>query len=149
MADWIDRQSALDVLHGYFDGMLETDTVCPKDLYGLFEVIPSVDIREQLDNSYAHGYTAAEAEYRAILEDMPHWVRCMERKPGDSEAPYGCLVTVWDDNQMTGETFESLLPYFVGWDGEQWNDADGEQCPFEVIAWMALPGPCREGQDES
>lgn len=29
MDDLIYRQVALDVLHGYFDGMLETDTVCP------------------------------------------------------------------------------------------------------------------------
>lgn len=37
----IKRQAAIDVLHGYFDGMLETDTICPKDLYNLFEVLPS------------------------------------------------------------------------------------------------------------
>jgi len=39
--DVISRQAAIDVLHGYFDGMLDTDTVCPKDIYGLFECIPS------------------------------------------------------------------------------------------------------------
>lgn len=38
--DVISRQAALDVLHGYFDGMLETDTVCPKDLYNEFEALP-------------------------------------------------------------------------------------------------------------
>lgn len=41
MSDLIDRQAAIDVLHGYFDGMLETDTICPKDLYNLFVVLPS------------------------------------------------------------------------------------------------------------
>lgn len=41
MKDPIERQDAIDVLHGYFDGMLETDTVCPADIYGLFECIPS------------------------------------------------------------------------------------------------------------
>ena len=39
--DTISRQAAIDVLHGYFDGMLDTDTVCPADIYGLFECIPS------------------------------------------------------------------------------------------------------------
>jgi hypothetical protein len=42
------------------------------------------------------------------------------------------------------EEFENILPYFVGWDGEQWNDADGEQCPFEVLAWWGLPEPFKE-----
>ena len=37
--DLISRQVAVDVLHGYFDGMLDTDTVCPADIYGLFECI--------------------------------------------------------------------------------------------------------------
>ena len=77
-------------------------------------------------------------------ESMNEWVSCEERMPDDA---YGCLVTVWNDNPMTGETFESLLPYFVGWDGDRWNDGDGEQCPFEVIAWMKLPEQYKE-QDE-
>jgi len=46
MDDTISRQEAIDVLRGYFDGMLETDTVCPSDLYGLFEVIPAAPVRE-------------------------------------------------------------------------------------------------------
>lgn len=73
-----------------------------------------------------------------------HWIPCSERLP---EAPFGCLVTVEDEEPMTGALFPNLLPYFVGWDGEQWNDADGEQCPFEVLAWMPLPEPY-EGDKE-
>ena len=46
-----------------------------------------------------------------------------------------------DTEPMTGDEFENILPYFVGWDGEQWNDGDGYQCPFEVLAWMQLPEP--------
>lgn len=40
-SDCISRQAAIDVLHGYFDGMLETDTWSPRDVYGLIEVLPS------------------------------------------------------------------------------------------------------------
>ena len=68
----------------------------------------------------------------------PHWIPVTERLP---EEPFGCLVTVMDTNPMTMEDFENILPYFVGWDGEQWNDGDGQQCPFEVIAWIPLPEP--------
>lgn len=77
-------------------------------------------------------------EVRKALENMPHWIPVTERLP---EEPFGCLVTVWDTNPITMEEFENILPYFVGWDGEQWNDADGEQCPFEVIAWWRFPEP--------
>ena len=71
------------------------------------------------------------------------WVPCEERMP---EKPFGCLVTVMDTEPMTGEEFENLFPYFVGWDGKQWNDGDGCQCPFEVLAWMPLPEPYKMGE---
>ena len=74
------------------------------------------------------------------------WIPVSERLP---EQPYGCLVTIEDEEPMTGQWFETILPYFVGWDGDRWNDADGEQCPFEVIAWMPLPEPYKaESEDK-
>lgn len=69
------------------------------------------------------------------------WVPVTERLP---EEPFGCLVTVWDTDPISMDEFENLLPYFV--DGEQWNDGEGLQCPFEVIAWMPLPEPYKEGE---
>lgn len=58
---------------------------------------------------------------------------------GLPKSPYGCLLIVWDTEPMTGREFLNYLPYFAGWDGDQWNDADGEQIPFEVAYWMPLP----------
>ena len=43
MDDTISRAAAVDVLRGYFDGMLETDTWSPCDVYGLIEVLPSAE----------------------------------------------------------------------------------------------------------
>lgn len=74
----------------------------------------------------------------STVDTKTHWIPCSERLP---EEPFGCLVTVWDTDPVTMDEFENILPYFVGWDGEQWNDGDGLQCPFEVIAWMPLPKP--------
>ena len=72
------------------------------------------------------------------------WINVNDRLPTE---PYPCLVTVWDTCVKTQEEFENILPYFVGYDGETWNDADGNICPFEVIAWMPLPEPYREDGD--
>lgn len=52
-------------------------------------------------------------------------------------------MTIIDTNPVTLEDFENILPYHVGYDGETWNDADGEEVPFEVIAWRQLPEPYR------
>ena len=89
-------------------------------------------LNEAHNEGYDVGYWAGRRDYE------PRWIPVTERLP---EEPYGCLVTVWDTNPVTMDEFENILPYFVGWDGSQWNDADGEQCPFEVIAWMPLPKP--------
>ena len=69
------------------------------------------------------------------------WIPCSERLP---EEAFGCLVTVLDCEPSTQTDFENILPYFVGYDGETWNDADGKEIPFEVIAWMPLPQPYKE-----
>ena len=66
------------------------------------------------------------------------WILVSERLPDEA---FGCLVTVMDCNPSTQTEFENILPYFVGYDGETWNDSDGEEIPFEVIAWQPLPQP--------
>ena len=48
MSDLISRQAAIDALHRYFDGMLETDTWSPCDVYGLIEILPSADVRKNV-----------------------------------------------------------------------------------------------------
>ena len=75
---------------------------------------------------------------KEIEENHNGWISCSERLP---EEAFGCLVTVMDCNPSTQTDFENILPYFVGYDGDSWNDADGEEIPFEVIAWRKLPTP--------
>ena len=69
------------------------------------------------------------------------WIPCSVRLPDEA---FGCLVTVMDCEPSTQTDFENILPYFVGYDGETWNDADGEEIPFEVIAWRKLPTPYKQ-----
>ena len=119
-----------------------TFTVEDADLDKLNEVLKDINVKEcpWFEVQDKHGNKAKY--YRE-----PHWIPCSERLP---EEPHGCLVTVWDSTPTgEGDDFEELLPYFVGWDGEQWNDEEGMQCPFEVIAWMPLPEPYREDNNES
>lgn len=58
---------------------------------------------------------------------------------GMPEEPFGCLLIVDDTMPYAGTDFLNYLPYFAGWDGERWNDGDGQQVPFEVRYWMPLP----------
>lgn len=106
----------------------------------------AIDALTEYGNGRAVYISVEEAVRR--IEQLPpaqQWTPCSERMP---EEPFACIVTVWDTNPCTMDDFENVLPYFVGWDGEQWNDADGERCPFEVIAWKADGEPYRlEGDD--
>lgn len=102
--DCISRQAAIDALHGYFDGMLETDTWSPCDVYGLIEILPSAQpehtnswcidckeydtenkccprynrvIKQTLDEIYSHAETEAEARFHAEIvrcKDCMYWV---------------------------------------------------------------------------
>lgn len=81
VGDTISRQVAVDVLHGYFDGMLDTDTVCPADIYGLFECIPS-----------AQPETAKRIVGKS-RDGMTLWYQCdMCNEPVDAQDNYcrGC-----------------------------------------------------------
>ena len=114
--DCISRQAAIEEWKNDFKGYVNALNIPRDDYNGIMEYIDELPSEQP----------------------EPHWIPCSERLP---EEPYGCLVTVWDTNPITMDEFENILPYFVGWDGEQWNDGDGEQCPFEVTAWMLLPEP--------
>ena len=75
------------------------------------------------------------------LQQAQRWIPVTEGLP---EEPYGCLLTVEEDDHY-GEPQEVLLPYFAGYDGKRWNDGDGKEIPFEVTRWMPLPQPPKEG----
>lgn len=93
-----------------------------------------------LSDDFGDSELCEDALHLAItaLQNQPVWIPVSERLP---EKSYGCLVTVMDCEPSTQTDFENILPYFVGYDGHGWNNADGEKIPFEVIAWMPLPEP--------
>lgn len=95
-------------------------------------LIEAADVIEKLEITIA----GLNEVIKGLADDMPCWIPVTERLP---EEPYGCLLVVWDSPQNGGDDFLNYLPYFAGWDGEQWNDADGEQVPFEVVYWRPLP----------
>ena len=112
-------------------------------------------LADEAYKSYCIGFNSDDrAEYDAYINAIEivkqeaekynnGWIPCSERMP---EEAFGCLVTVIDCNPVTLTEFENILPYVVGYDGDGWNDADGETIPFEVIAWMPLPEPYKEGE---
>lgn len=118
----ISLNAALDVLHGYFDGMLETDTVCPKDLYNEIEALPSAQSEpKSYRMGYQAGYAAAQ-RWTPVTEKLPS-------KPGNY------LVTV---SLMIGDYVKS--EFFDGDDFDDWDE--------EVRAWMPLPKSYREVEQE-
>ena len=95
------------------------------------------------DSDYGEGkYNAFDEAIEIVKQEAEKynngWIPVEERMP---EEAFGCLVTVMDCNPSTQTDFENILPYVVGYDGDSWNDADGEEIPFEVIAWRKLPTP--------
>ena len=111
-----------------------------------------IDCFHQGDYKFNNAIDKAEQIVQEVAEEFATdtnvgtngWIPCSERLP---EEPFGCLVTVIDFEPVTQTDFENILPYFVGYDGERWNDEDGNEIPFEVISWMPLPEPYKESED--
>lgn len=143
--DTVSRQAVLDEINRIGIKAFETYTDYSQ-LYDFVDTLPSVtqESDEQLyKNGFADGY---EQGYKDAEQKSGKWIPVSERLPEDA---YGCLVTVYDTDLRTQDEFENILPYFVGYDGETWNNFCGEPIPFEVIAWMPLPKPYEPQESEA
>ena len=116
-----------------------------KILYRLEREIAGKPTPDEYNNGINRAYQIVQEVAEEFATDTNvgnnGWIPCSERLP---EEPFGCLVTVIDCEPVTQTDFENILPYFVGYDGESWNDEDGNEIPFEVIAWQPLPEPFKE-----
>ena len=125
-----------------FEKIIEKQEELFQDL-NVIEVLSHVDFDSTIQNSLENFLKAITNEAIEIVKQEAEkynngWIPVEERMP---EEAFGCLVTVIDCNPVTLTEFENILPYVVGYDGDSWNDADGEEIPFEVIAWRKLPTP--------
>ena len=104
------------------------------------EVSPCLDA--EYDDFFHRGLERASRLVKELAEEYNNgWISCSDRLPEDA---FGCLVTIIDCEPSTQTDFENILPYVVGYDGDSWNDSDGNVIPFEVIAWQPLPEPFKE-----
>ena len=135
MNDHISRQAAIDVLHGYFDGMLETDTWSPCDVYGLIEILPSVqpDLSEYSDKLWRNAYERGKAEAQQ------RWIPCSERLP-EENGQY--LITV---KYVHVDGYDDIYAEHGEWTDGKWDMFCFGHCGKveNIIAWMPLPKPYR------
>ena len=87
---------------------------------------------------YQKGYEDGKAEY-------PQWIPCSERLPKCN----GCYL-VWRPHFFGGEIGMPAICYFDGQD--TWHDSYGVDFTRilnekDVIAWMPLPEPWKEGDE--
>ena len=125
--DVIYRRLAIDSLHGYFDGMLETDTWSPCDVYGLIELLPSAQPEQVCvanvtltDEQVKEVVEKAKNAVISVIELEPHWIPCSKRLP----ETYGAYLV----QDVCGGIF---VDYWRGY----W------LAKTTMVAWMELPEP--------
>ena len=100
-------------------------------------------IKQTLDEVYAHAETEAEARFHA----QQRWIPCSERLP---EKPEQVLIYAWNVHYVLAKykeirTWEGI--YKMAWVVEDAYNAPHE-IKHDVIAWMPLLEPYREGAQE-
>lgn len=83
------------------------------------------------------------------MSSAQRWIPASERLP---EEPFGCIVS-FHGFMLTphGEReYDAIYPELLGYDGTDWNNSEGECVDnmIDVTAWMPLPEPYKEGNDE-
>jgi len=153
--DIISRKEAYKVLTSYFNH--HTD-IQHKTLRDALKRVPSVDIdlsdysdrlwrkayeqgkavsKDALDEAYAHGYTAAEADFHKKNQ----WIPVTERLPKDDDWQ---LVTILDESGDSPYRYSDFGWYLEA--AKCWIvEADQRT---DIVAWMPLPEPWK-GEDDA
>ena len=176
--DVIYRRAAIDSLHGYFDGMLETDTWSPCDVYGLIELLPSAQPEQVCvanvtltDEQVKEVTEKAKNAVISVIEPEPHWIPCSEKLPSETviatvetkvfKHRYVCEA-VWvprwtwkasfDEWEDCSEYKEEDDEYYVleGWYERihNWDEYAYVAIDDNVIAWTPMPIPYCGGNGE-
>ena len=149
--DLIYRQAAIDSLHGYFDGMLETDTWSPCDVYGLIELLPSAQPEQVCvanvtltDEQVKEAVEKAKNAVISVIEPEPHWIPCSERLP-EENGQY--LITI--KYKHVNDSYEDVYAEHGEWLDGKWDMFCFGHCGEveDIIAWMPLPEPYKEERD--
>lgn len=125
MADLIDRQAAIDAVRSYYDECDERE----ESIEERIERLPSADIDLSgfSDKLWQTAYERGKAE-------AVRWIPCGERLP---ENRLYVLVTYKYEY--------GLIDHGITWYGQvegKWNTSR------EVIAWMPLPEPYKDGEQD-
>ena len=131
------REAAKDMQRGVYNpSQIAAMKMAADALDGLTEKLAARTCPHYVPNRHDRGVDDCCTDFLCEVKYLRRWIPAEERLP---EEPYGCLLVVWDSPPMGGDDSLNYLPYFAGWDGERWNDGDGNQVPFEVAYWMKLP----------
>lgn len=153
MSDTISREKAYEVLSEYYHHKTE---IQHKALRVALDMVPSADIdlsdysdrlwrnayeqgkavsKEALDEAYAHGYTTAEADFHKKNQ----WIPVTERLPKPNET-VGRVLKHYLVQDIYGDMLVGI------WDGVNWQMSCSIEVIDDVVAWMPLPKPYKEGE---
>lgn len=100
------------------------------------------DLVPNIDNSieFAHSYALNSVTNAPTISEG--WIPCSERLP---ECGFGLhyLVTLKDGHDFMDDVYEAFF------DKYGWHVGDNELACDDIIAWMPLPEPYKEADDEN
>lgn len=131
MNDLISRQAAIEIL-ATMQGLCTSKAALLHNskIWQQIKDLPSADIQDELDNSYQHGWTAAEAEYREALREL----ESVGVQPVRESIPFW-YIKEWMESPIGGHTFEDLKSCWL-------NDVENHNVPSSDVVEVVRCKDC-------
>ena len=145
--DLISRAAAIDDLHGKDPSQI-WDTA---DIEVWVNALPSAQPTEaDIQRMQDIEQPMLDKAYECGKQDAMQWIPCKERLPKEGQIVLATHLGGLDPSRQVIEHIYSDGKFLRGWDMDMNVDSPtfGQRYMGEVIAWMPLPEPYREDENE-
>ena len=153
MNDLIDRQAAIDALNDEYHGMISDESMKIYQIINWLSELPSAQPQTSMltveckldDEELAKAIEEVKKANLELIAAEPHWIPCSEQLPPEENKTYWVCTDNGNQHECRWTNANPIWTHLTtDW---HWNIFDIPQYT-KVVAWMELPKPYDEGEQD-